>query len=266
MTDKTLIFVPCYNCETQIKRVISKLDQQVINQVNEVLILDNRSKDDTLQEAIKAAKCTRNLTIKIAQNQENYGLGGSHKAAFRYAIENNYDYVIVLHGDDQGDIRDAISLFQSNELHNYDAHLGSRFMKQSKTIGYSPFRFFGNYVFNGLFSIGSGHRVYDLGSGLNIFSKTVFQNTDINLYSDDLRFNIYLLLGLFRNKLNIKYFPIHWSEDDQISNVKLFSQARKTISLLIESIAKPREFAHKDHREKPISNYLFDVKYEHKPS
>ena len=50
--------------------------------------------------------------IKVLKNRENYGLGGSHKVAFNYAIENNFDYIIVLHGDDQGSISDMIPVLK----------------------------------------------------------------------------------------------------------------------------------------------------------
>lgn len=257
--NKTLVFIPCYNCEKQIPRVIHKLDQAESHFFSEILILDNNSKDSTVQSAINALKTTQNINAKVAINTDNYGLGGSHKAAFAYALQNNFDHVVILHGDDQGDINDAIDLFKSGDFQRYDACLGSRFMTGSKTIGYSKFRIFGNKVFNLIFTIGSLNKVEDLGSGLNIVSKAVFKNPAIHHYSDDLRFNIYLLLGLFRDKHTIKFFPISWSEDDQVSNVKLFSQATKTITLLLESVFSKRKFATKDHRDKAVEAYTFNI-------
>jgi len=259
MPNKTLVFIPCYNCEKQIPRVIKKLEDSASHFFSEILILDNNSTDNTIESAKNALQKTKNLNACIAINDDNYGLGGSHKAAFSYALNNDFDHVVILHGDDQGDINDAIELFESGEYKKHDACLGSRFMKGSKTLGYSKFRIFGNYVFNMMFSIGTFNKVEDLGSGLNIVSKTVFKNPAIQHYSDDLRFNIYLLLGLFREKQNIMFFPISWSEDDQISNVKLFSQARRTITLLLESIFMRRGFATKDHRDKPVNQYTFKV-------
>ncbi len=257
MDNKILVFIPCYNCENQIPRVIQKLETANTKDFFEILILDNQSSDNTAKSAITALEKTQNLNASIAINNDNYGLGGSHKAAFNYALEHNFDYVIVLHGDDQGNINDLLPLLKSKVYEDYDACLGSRFMKGSKTLGYSPFRIFGNKVFNFIFSLGTAKKVEDLGSGLNIFSKRTFEKESITKYSDDLRFNVYLLLGLFRDKNKIMFFPIQWSEIDQVSNVRLFSQARNTITLLLESIFLQKKFVRKDHRDKEHSSYKF---------
>lgn len=48
------------------------------------------------------------IPVKLLRKDKNYGLGGSHKVSFNYAIENGFDYVIVLHGDDQGHISNLV--------------------------------------------------------------------------------------------------------------------------------------------------------------
>lgn len=50
-------------------------------------------------------------------------MGGSHKVAFNYAIENNFDYIIVLHGDDQGSISDMIPVLKMVHLKSMTAVL-----------------------------------------------------------------------------------------------------------------------------------------------
>ena len=107
MKDKILLFIPAYNCENQIQRVLKQLDEQILKYIDKVLIINNRSTDSTEEKAISYIKENKlNDKISVLRNAENYGLGGSHKVAFKYAIDNNYDYVIVLHGDDQGNISD----------------------------------------------------------------------------------------------------------------------------------------------------------------
>lgn len=102
--------------------------------------------------------------------------GGSHKVAFDYAIKNEFDYVITLHGDDQGDISNLLPHLKSKEYEQYDRFLGARFMKGSKLEGYSGFRTFGNRVYNILFSIGCGYKVYDLGAGLNMYKVAILKD------------------------------------------------------------------------------------------
>lgn len=55
------------------------------------------------------------VPVTLLRNDENYGLGGSHKVAFDYALNNAYDYVVVLHGDDQGSIANLLPYLRSRE-------------------------------------------------------------------------------------------------------------------------------------------------------
>ena len=261
MSDKILVFIPCYNCAPQISRVLRQFKDGNKAYFSEILILDNGSADKTILAAIEAAKHINGLHITIGQNRANYNLGGSHKAAFGYAVANGFTHVVVLHGDDQGSIQDLIPVLENAKHKLNDACLGARFMPKATLAGYSNFRIFGNRVFNFIFSVGTRKSVKDLGSGLNIFGERVFKDPKVMKYADDLRFNIYLLLGLFNNKFKIEYFPISWRENDQISNVKMASQAMKTLNLLVQSITSKKEFWNKDHRDVIHEVYEFEVIY-----
>ena len=263
MADKLLVLIPCYNCAPQIPRVLKQFeDAATAAHFSELLVLDNQSTDNTVTVAVDAARGhLPAIPVTVARNQANYNLGGSHKAAFRYAVLNGFSHVVVLHGDDQGSIGDLLPVLASGRHRTMDACLGARFMRQSKLIGYSPFRIFGNHVFNTFFSLRTGGPVKDLGSGLNIFGKAVIEDQRVVNYADDLRFNIYLLLGFHARRLKVEYFPISWREDDQISNVKMTSQALKTLTLLWQSAVDEKNFWTTDHRAIRHASYAFDVVY-----
>ena len=106
--EKILLFIPAYNCEKQIVRVLDQLTAPIMAFVSKVIVVNNRSTDGTEAAVLDYMHAHANLPITLLRNRENYGLGGSHKVAFAYAIEHGYDYVIVLHGDDQGNISDFL--------------------------------------------------------------------------------------------------------------------------------------------------------------
>ena len=147
MREKILVFIPGYNCEKQIVRVLKQFDEEVLNYIDEIIFVNNRSTDNTEDAVLKYKKENKSLPIKVLRNDENYNLGGSHKVAFNYALKNKFDYLIVLHGDDQGDIHDLLPYLKNKEYKNFDCFLGARFLKESKLKGYSKFRIFGNRVF-----------------------------------------------------------------------------------------------------------------------
>lgn len=217
--------VPAYNCSNQIGRVIKQYADSSLDTFIELVVIDNRSSDNTLQSAIECSNSHPHKKISILQNDHNYNLGGTHKVAFQYALDKNYDGVVILHGDDQGQLSDIAPYLDAHNLAQYDCILGSRFMRDSKLIGYSQFRIFGNTIFNWLYSILTNHKILDLGSGLNYFSRKTIKMSLHQKMPDDLTFNSAFLIGIIAAGGRIKFIPISWREDDQISNVKLWSQS-----------------------------------------
>ncbi|MCF4175271.1 glycosyltransferase family 2 protein [Vibrio sp. McD22-P3] len=233
--DKIVLFVPCYNCEKQITRVIKQLEtNNHFEYFYEIMIIDNGSSDGTIDSAINMVRASKINNIRVVKNSQNVGLGGTHKLAFRHAIKINASHIAVLHGDDQGQINDLVNILENQEHNEYDCCLGSRFDPQSKLAGYSKFRIFGNYVFNVIFSVAAGKKITDLGSGLNIYKVSAINDKKIEMFSNDLTFNCYMVLYSINKNHSMKFFPITWREDDQISNVKLFSQAKKTLKIAKE--------------------------------
>lgn len=260
--NKILLFIPMYNCEKQIVRVLSQLTEEVQKYVSEVIVVNNRSTDNG-EEAVEEYLKTRNIKTKISllRNDDNYGLGGSHKVAFQYAISHKFDYVIVLHGDDQGDISNLLPYLKNRKYEKYDCFLGARFMKGSKLEGYSKFRTFGNHVYDMLFSIGCRHKIYDLGSGLNMYKVETLRKMQYFKYKDNLIFNCFMLMGSTYYKHKIRFFPIVWREDDQVSNVKMLNQAMTTLKLLAKYMFNKKKFLSAEHRDKIITNYSAQIIY-----
>lgn len=256
MQERFLVFVPAYNCERQIPRVIADL-ARLADEPGDfcIAVVENRSTDTTLaaaQAALEACPLPNKLLI---QNDSNYNLGGSHKVAFDIARDQGYDFVIVLHGDDQGSIRDILPLLRAGRHRELDALLGARFMRGSTLQGYSPLRTAANVAFNLVFSSVAGKRLYDLGSGLNLFRRAIFDDGFHRKFADDLTFNYYLIFGLADTGKRIAFFPIEWREDDQISNAKLFSQGIRMLKMLGQRIRSKQAFLHAEHRLQPRPDY-----------
>jgi glycosyltransferase involved in cell wall biosynthesis len=256
---KLLVFIPCYNCEQQIGRVLEQFRDVPPEIFDEILVLDNRSSDGTVGVSLAAIARLRGYRFTVARNRENYNLGGSHKAVFGYAEERGFSHVIVLHGDDQGRIADVLPLLASGAHRDHDACLGSRFMAGSRIEGYAVVRRIGNRVFNLVFSLALRRRVTDLGSGLNVFGRSVFPREITMHLPDDLYFNPYLLAAMVDRGLRIRFFPISWREDDQVSNVHMASQALRTLNAAREFVTNRAALRAGEHRKVVRAEYTFDV-------
>jgi len=259
MADKILVFIPAYNCQPQIGRVLGQFSGSVARHFEEILVLDNGSKDGTVEAATAAATEAEVPRVVIARNQDNYNLGGSHKSAYGYAVEHGFTHVVTLHGDDQGDIRDLEPVLRAGLHNRYDACMGARFTKGARLEGYSTFRIFGNYAFNLVFSLAARRWITDLGSGLNLLARSAFSDPALKRLPDDLYFNPYLLMDMFGRGNQVLFFPISWREDDQVSNVKMVSQALKTLGAAKNYALSRRRFRAEDYRSVKRDTYRFDV-------
>ena len=229
--EKLLIFIPAYNCEKQVPRVLSQLlDPHVLPWVGECIVVNNRS-----------------TAMNVLANTDGY------------AAAHGYQHLVVLHGDDQGAVADLLPILNDGTYKNYDCCLGSRFMKGSRIKGYSALRVVGNYGFNALFSLVAGKRITDLGSGLNLYAVEPLKTEYYKKFPDTLYFNDCMILALCQLKQRVLFFPISWREEDQVSNNKLTSFGISLLKLCGRYLAGKQKFVTREWREKPIENYTSSV-------
>ena len=96
---KTLICLVTYQAEAHIEATISRLPPDVWRSTDyHILLSDDDSSDNTIALAAKVlARSGDNYTLlSISENQ---GYGGNQKVCYRFALEREFDGVVLLHGD-----------------------------------------------------------------------------------------------------------------------------------------------------------------------
>ncbi len=74
--DKILLFIPAYNCEKQIVRVLNQITPVMLAYINKIIVVNNRSTDNTEQAVLDYKMNHQTMPITLLRNRENYGLGG----------------------------------------------------------------------------------------------------------------------------------------------------------------------------------------------
>jgi len=229
----SILVIPAYNCENQIINVLDSLVKADISEYfSLVLLIDNCSNDGTILAAKKFFNQNQPTWLKILKNKINYGLGGTHKVAVKYCLENNISGFGIIHGDDQANIQELIrGMDLISEVCSVSALLGARFMPNSKLVGYSKARKLGNLALNLVMTMVTKKRIYDMGSGLNYFRVKDLLELDVFRLPDDLTFNNKLILAFCSHRKEFFYFPITWTESGQTSNAKLMNQGVKILGM-----------------------------------
>ena len=208
-----MLFIPAYNCEKQIIRVLNQLDDEVLAYFEEVLVVNNRSTDDTEKVVLSYIKENPQKPIKLMRNTENYGLGGSQKMSFHYAVDHGYDYVCMLHGDDQGNIHDFIPMLKKGIHEKHDCVLGARFMRGSRLEGYSKFRTFGNIVYDMI-----NDTLIREDASFRYFLDFQNSTSEIIIKEQDYHLNLKIVVERKINGINSREIYYNIESEDRIKN------------------------------------------------
>lgn len=210
------------------------LPESVINSVDEIIVIDNGSDDDTAVWAERAIQKRCDPKFALLRNPRNYGYGGSHKVAFDYFLSRRMDYAILYHGDGQGDSEALKELIRMAQENRWDFVIGSRFKDIARLSGrYSLGRRWGNLFFVWLQKIVSGLNITDPGSGEVAYSLNfIKRHIPYRQLTDSFHFTPQLLLHASRRKVSITEIPISWGEVET-SSANIYRHAWNMLKMLV---------------------------------
>ena len=125
--EKLYIVIPAYNEEETITAVATKWHKVVekIGQHSKLVVINDGSKDNTLQ---KLKTLTKTLPNLIVLNKENGGHGDTILYGYKYALDKKANYIFQTDSDDQTLPSEFWDFWE--QRHNYDAIIGSRKHRQ----------------------------------------------------------------------------------------------------------------------------------------
>jgi glycosyltransferase involved in cell wall biosynthesis len=153
----TLAIIPCYNEETTIGSIVLKLK----NYVDEVLVIDDGCTDETKEIAKEGG------AIVISHNK-NKGKSQGIKTGFKYAIKNNFNYVITIDGDGQHNPKEIPEILKLIKNNGYDISIG---LRSGNDTDMPLWRKIGKRVLDYATSFGNGGYLTDSQCGFRAFNK-----------------------------------------------------------------------------------------------
>lgn len=120
---KTLVFIPTYNERENIRELIKEI--MGTNLDIGILVVDDDSPDETWR--IVKEISSKNKGVRLLHRKKDKGRGRAGIAAFKYAIENKYDFIIEMDADFSHQVRYIPEFLK--EIKNNDVVIGSRFVK-----------------------------------------------------------------------------------------------------------------------------------------
>ena len=220
---KTLILITAFNVEKIIEKVILRLPKELKeSHLNvEILIIDDASNDDTLKKIISIRDKYQEYKITCLSNKANLGYGGNQKIGYYYAIKNNFDYVVLLHGDGQyapEKIMDMLNPLINNKA---DAVQGSRMIKKTDALkGRMPiYKFFGNIGLTFIQNFLTGLNLSEYHSGYRSYRVSALKEVPFRLNSNHFHFDTQILIQFYLAKKKIYEIPIPTFYGGEISSL-----------------------------------------------
>ncbi|MCB0280667.1 MAG: polyprenol monophosphomannose synthase [Calditrichaeota bacterium] len=203
LNNPSLVIIPTYNESENIERLIGKLFDD--NQTVDILIIDDNSPDKTTE--IVKKMMTADKRIRLLERPKKMGLGTAYIAGFRYAIENNYDFVFEMDADFSHDSAELVN-FQ-DALKECDLVLGSRYISGVNVVNWPLSRLILSYGAHLYTRLITGMPVKDATSGFKGFRREVLEAIDLDrVRSNGYSFQIEMTYKAYKKGFKVKELPI----------------------------------------------------------
>jgi glycosyltransferase involved in cell wall biosynthesis len=228
-----LVFVVAYNAEQTIQNVLRRIPILLDEYNTEILIIDDSSLDRTFDAAKAFAGCP--FPVTVLYNPVNQGYGGNQKIGFHYAIEKDFDYVALLHGDGQYAPELLPDLLKPLANGDADAVFGSRMIGPYDALkgGMPLYKFIGNRILTALQNRILGSALSEFHSGYRLYSVKTLASIPFELNSNDFHFDTEIIIQLFRAGLRIQELPIPTYYGDEICYVNGLAYAFNVLKAVV---------------------------------
>jgi glycosyltransferase involved in cell wall biosynthesis len=183
---KVVVVMPAYNSAQTLRRTYDEVMAQGV--VDLVIVVDDASRDDT----VAIARTLPNTRLEI--HPRNRGYGANQKTAYRIALAEDADIVIMVHPDYQYTPRLIPAMASLIGSGLYPCVLGSRILGGYALKGGMPWwryianRFltlFGNWLL--------GSKLSEFHTGYRAYSRRLLERLPLDRGSDDFVFDFQIL-------------------------------------------------------------------------
>jgi glycosyltransferase involved in cell wall biosynthesis len=185
---KIVVVLPAYNAGKTLERTYHGIPRGI---VDEVILVDDRSRDDTLEAAAR-------LGIPTVVHERNRGYGANQKTCYSEALRRGADIVVMLHPDYQyppGLVAPMAAMVVSGM---FDVVLGSRILGGHALRGGMPiYRYVSNRFLTAVENVFTGQKLSEYHTGYRAFSREVLLNLPLLENSDDFVFDSEILTQIF---------------------------------------------------------------------
>ena len=228
--NKLGILVVAYNAESTIESTLNRIPNNFVSKIHSILISDDQSQDMTSKK-VKEFSQRSSLPIELVVQPKNLGYGGNQKFGYSWAIQNDWDIVVLLHADGQYApeyIPEIINPIIENDA---DAVFGSRMINKRNALkgGMPKYKWIGNQILTFIQNKLTRQNFSEWHSGYRAYRVESLRGIDIRKLSNGFRFDTQIILSLIAKQARITEIAIPTFYGDEVSHVNGVEYAREII-------------------------------------
>jgi dolichol-phosphate mannosyltransferase len=207
-----LVVIPTYNENANITDMV--LAVLALPQQFDLLIIDDNSPDGTAQTVI-ALQEQYPHRLHLQQRSEKSGLGTAYITGFKWALQNQYDYIIEMDADFSHDPHDLPRLLETC-VNGVDVAIGSRYVKSGKVENWPANRIVLSKAASIYVRLITWMPVRDTTAGFACYKRKVFEKIDLDKITFiGYAFQIELKYAAWRSGFILKEIPITFKDREK---------------------------------------------------
>ena len=209
--------IPAYEVSDHILGVVRK----TLDFVDHVVVVDDACPQ--VSGELVLGEFSKNQRVTVLFHNENVGVGGALKTGYRWALENEFDVVVKIDGDDQMDPALVPQLVEPLLQNVADFSKGNRFESPRSVRTMPKLRLIGNGLLSLMNKVASGYwSINDPTNGFIAIRSDKLRALEFELLSDGYFFELDLLYRLSIVRGRVFELPMVATYKGEKSNLNIF--------------------------------------------
>jgi glycosyltransferase involved in cell wall biosynthesis len=225
------VVVPAHNEQ----ELIGKTIKQVPEFVDHIIVVDDKSSDDTSSAALAIG----DPRVVLIRHEVNTGVGGAIMTGHQKALAIGGDIDVVMAGDAQMDPDYLPALLDPIVEDGYGFTKANRFFSWNSFNGMPRHRIFGNVALSFMTKFASGYwHLFDPQNGYTAIRQDVLQRLPLDRIKKNYQFENDLLIHLSILGVRAKDVPIPAMYGEEVSGMRMRRVVPQIMSLLFSGFWK----------------------------
>ncbi|ESU21740.1 glycosyl transferase family protein [Flavobacterium cauense R2A-7] len=204
-----IVIIPTYNEIENIESIVRAVF--ALSTPFHVLIVDDNSPDGTAQKVVELQREFPER-LHLENRAKKSGLGTAYVHGFKWALQNNFDYIFEMDADFSHNPKDLERLHEAC-VNGADMAIGSRYVTGVNVVNWPLNRVLMSYFASVYVDFIMGMKIHDATAGFVCYKRNVLETINLDkIKFIGYAFQIEMKYRTFVNKLKIVEVPIIFTD------------------------------------------------------